>query len=366
MLDLTDVKVLSALTDAPLSSMDSLAKLAGMSPSGLHKRIKHLVESGFLNRQFVRAQVSYPVLGLESVLVLVESKPSMWELVEKACDAHPYTQFRIRCMGALNGFLLIFAMPQNSKPLLLEFLEALRTNGAISKYSVHSPLSQWGHSETRFQLFDPATGAWKFDWKGWESKLESAPTGLELNAGSLLSHFDDTDVKILRAFSVDARQEKKTLANSLGIKDYDLSRRLKFLAENKAFRYHRLTHETGVLGIVMTVVLKCKASLEFTGKAINAASDLPFQGSIYPLEDGFLILANLPSSEVTNMVTTIQRHCESVEMMWGDYNSSMKYFFDNDPSNFKASGWNVERKYVVSAPIESTFGQQLQVRVSGP
>ena len=48
----------------------------------------------------------------------------------------------------------------------------------------------------------------------------------------------------------------------------------------------------------------------------------------------------------------MQRHCESVELMWGDYNSSMKYFFDNEPSNFSAGRWNTDRRYVVEAPIE--------------
>ncbi len=361
MLDITDVKVLGALTDAPLSSVDAIAKQAGMSPSGLLKRVRHLVESGFLNSQFVRAQISYSAVGLETVLVLAESKPSSWESVEQACDAHPYTQFRIRCMGVINGFLLIFAIPQNTKPLLLEFLEALKTSGAITKYSIQSPVSEWGHSETHFQIFDPANSSWNFDWKEWDSKIDAASSHLGLGGGSILNHLDEIDIRILRAFSVDARQEKKALAEKLGIRDYELSRRLKFLEENHAFRYHRLAHETGVLGVVMTVVLRCKANLELTGKVVNAAKDFPFQGSVYPLDDGFLILANMPSSQVTNMVGTMLRRCESVDLMWGDYNSSMKYFFDNDPSNFSSSGWNVERSYVVSAPLKG-LQTQLQVK----
>ena len=103
--------------------------------------------------------------------------------------------------------------------------------------------------------------------------------------------------------------------------------------------------------MVSTVILRCKSSIELTKKVVSEISSLPFQGSIYPLEDGFLIIANIPPGELTNLITTMQKRCQSVELMWGDYHSSMKYFFDNDPSNFRDLGWNTDRTYVVEAPL---------------
>jgi hypothetical protein len=47
--------------------------------------------------------------------------------------------------------------------------------------------------------------------------------------------------------------------------------------------------------------------------------------------------------------------------MWGDYNSSMMYFFDNEPSNFGPDGWNTDRHYMVEAPIE---GIRVQIATS--
>jgi DNA-binding Lrp family transcriptional regulator len=353
MLDTTDVAVLSALSEEPLASFDKLGRVSGLSPAGTRKRMIKLVENGFLSKQFVRAQVNYSAVGLETVIVLVDSSPASWSHLEAACDAHPYTQFRIRVMGSTNGFVLVFAVPQNSRSQLLEFLAAMKARGFLNSYSVHLPVSNWGHSETRFSLFDPLTSKWHFNWGEWESEVLAAEGVHSLPPASIAHELDKTDVAILRALSVDARAEKKGLAEKLGIKDYDLSRRLKFIEDNHLVSYYRVTHETGILGIAMTVVLKCKASLEFTGKVLNSANRLPFQGSVYPLEDGFLVLANMPPEEVTGLVTTMQKHCSSVDLMWGDYSSSMKYFFDNDPSNFGPSAWNTDRHYMIDAPLRS-------------
>jgi len=351
-LDTTDISVLASLVADPLGSFEHLGEAADLSPAGALRRVRKLVENGILNNEFVRTQVNNSAVGLETVVVMAESKPGMWKAMEAACDAHPYTQYRIRVMGSVNGFFMVFAVPVNSRALLYEFLNGLRDMGVIESYSVHQLVSAWGHSETRFSCYNPAANAWNTNWDGWEAKIEASPRAHKLPAPSILHELDSTDIAILRALSIDARGEKKVLAKKLGIKDYELSRRLKFLEERGLFSFYRIAHESGILGIAMTIVLKCKASLDYSGRVLNSAGDFPFQASVYPLEDGFLLLANVPPGEVTNLVTLMQRHCESVDLMWGDYNSSMKYFFDNEPSNFGTGAWNTGRQYMVEAPIE--------------
>jgi len=353
MLGKADVSVLEALSEDPLASFDTLGKTSGLSQSAALKRVKKLVANGFLGKEFVRAQINYAAVGLETVIVFVEAGPASWKELEAACDAHPYTQFRIRVMGATNGFMLTFSIPLNGRSLLLEFLDGLRARGIISSFSVHLPVSYAGHSETRFSLFDPITNKWNFNWEAWEAEIEGAPSTRSLMSTSVLHELDQTDIAILRALSMDSRAEKKGVAEKIGIKDYEMSKRLRFIEESKLVSFYRIVHETGILGIAMTVVLKCKASLEYSGRVLNAAAKLPFQGIVYPLEDGFVILANMPPGEVTSLATLMQKHCESISLMWGDYSSSMKYFFDNEPSNFGAKGWITDRQYVVEAPLKS-------------
>jgi len=348
--DAKDIRVLSALTADPLGSYASLGAKAGLSASGLLKRVRDLVKDGFLDEKYVRAQVAYTALGLEQVLVMVESKPQFWKLVEDACDAHPYTQFRIRMMGKVNGFLLMFAIPQNSRQLLLEFIDQLRRVGAITSFSIHYPIANWGHSETRFGYFDPNSKKWSFGWDEWEKWIASTSAELEKAPDSVLENLDETDIKILRLLSMDAKAERREIARAVGIADYELSRRLKALNEGGVFAHYRIIHETAILGILMTVVVKCKASLQYTGRFINSWERLPFQGSVCPLEDGFLLMVNMPPKEVPTLFTILQRHCDSVDMMWGDYDSSTRYFFDNDPSNFSGSKWTDDRRSMVDEP----------------
>lgn len=357
MLDTKDVSVLASLAADPLGSFEHLGKAAGLSPSGTLKRVRKLVENGILSKEFVRTQVNYPAVGLEAVIVLVESRPAMWKAMEAACDAHPYTQYRIRVMGSVNGFLMVFSIPVNSRALLHEFLNGLKELGVIGGYSVHQLVSAWGHSETRFSCYDPVANTWSISWDRWEATIEGSPPLHSLPAPSILHELDQIDIGILRALSIDSRGERKAIAEKLGIRDYELSRRLKLLGDRDLASFYRIAHETGILGMAMTIVLKCRASLDYTGRVLNSASEFPFQASIYPLEDGFLLVANVPPGEVTNLVTLMQRHCESVELMWGDYNSSMKYFFDNEPSNFGAEGWNTDRHFLVETPIEAVRAQ---------
>ncbi|MDG6909422.1 MAG: winged helix-turn-helix transcriptional regulator [Nitrososphaerota archaeon] len=356
MLDTTDILVLDELSRSPLATHNLIGEATGLSQSGVAGRISALVSDEFLSDRYARAQVSYPAVGLEPVLVFVESKYTGWAAFEKACDLHPYTQLRIRCMGAVNGFFAVFAVPQGSKMLLIEFMEGLVRSGAVSSYKMLDLIAEWGHSETRFKLFDPATKRWRFDWNEWESQVLSSPSELGQPRPSVLHELDPVDIKILRILSKDAKLQRLAIAREVGVRDYEMSRRLKFLMEGGAVSYHRLVHETGIMGVEMTVLMRCRARVDVTGKFVNATPLLPYQGSIYPVEDGFVLLLNMPSGEVSKLAELLSKRCESVDLMWGDYASSMKYYFDNEPTNFDGEKWRADRGFMVESPLRSAPG----------
>ena len=55
MLDSVDIRVLGAIAENPVSSLVVIGKAAGMSPSGLAKRIESLARRKIIPEKFVEA-----------------------------------------------------------------------------------------------------------------------------------------------------------------------------------------------------------------------------------------------------------------------------------------------------------------------
>ena len=63
----------------------------------------------------ISAEVSYTSLGLEPVLYFLESPFKSVSSLELALDFHPYTRYRVRSLGALNGLWALFAVPTGTE-----------------------------------------------------------------------------------------------------------------------------------------------------------------------------------------------------------------------------------------------------------
>jgi len=353
-LDEVDLRVLAALGERPLGSVSWLSERVGISPSTLSKRLSRLAEMNVLERRgFVSAQVCYSSVGLELVAAFMQAPPQRWMLIEEACDAHPYTRYRIRCMGAVNGIFAVFAVPSGTLCLLLQFLDALEREGTITNYHLQTPMNKWIYTEADFRLYEVQTSSWKFDWKRWEEFMEGGEyPPLQKQPPSVLSQMNRDDMRILRLLSIDARRERKRIAEEVGIPAYQLSRSLKFYRESQVVDAYRIVFGPLVLGLVAVAIFECKSSVEVTEKVAFAASKLPFQSTFVPTQSGFILYSTIPAADFPKLATVLQGHCSSVNIMWGDYSTSMRYWFDNEVSNFQENTWRADREFMVSDVLE--------------
>lgn len=353
-MDTMDVRVLSTISGNPVGTIRELSEAVGLSQTGFSKRLRSLGERGILYPGFARAHVSYAAVGLELVFVQADVAPPYWQTFERLCDAHPYTQYRIRCMGRVDGnsFITLFAIPAGTKSDLLAFLESVQDEGILGKYTVSTPISKPRHPEFDFAFYDLARGNWKVDWGEWEASMDTRPSRSEHLAKPILHTLDSTDMKVLRLLSMDARAEKWKIAEKVGIKDYELSRRMKNYHENNIIDGYRIIHERNIAGMALTVALFAKTSFRMSEKVGAAVSALPFQGGFYALEDGFAYIGNVPPNELGRFSGALERYCQSVELRLCDYSSSMRYLFDNEPSNFvEGHGWANDQAFLVEKPL---------------
>jgi len=353
-MDEVDLRILVALGERPLGDYKWLSNRVAISYSTLLKKLSKLVDSNILWGQgYVSAQINYSSVGLEFVAIFIEAMLENWTKIEKVCDLHPYIRYRIRCLGSVNGFLALFAVPVGTVSLLLRFLDELIKAGIIVKYSLHTPMNRWAYTEYNFNFYDIESGTWKFDWNNWQKSIEDTPAPpLRKYPPSVLSQMNEEDMQILRQLSINARMERKIIAKTVGIPPYQLSRRLRFYAENQVIDAYRIIFGSAILGLTTSALFECRDSVSVTEKFALAVPKLPFQSTFFPTQNGFILYVAIPASDFPIIATILQKYCSSVKIMWCDYSASMRYWFNDAPGSFRCGEWVSSREFMVTDVLD--------------
>ncbi len=351
LVDPTDLKILNALSTDPIGSIQRLSDLADVSPHTSSRRLASLAERKILLS--VAARINLPALDLQIVPVLATVSFDQLAYAEKACDLHPYTRYRIRCLGATNGLFMLFGIPRGTEFQLIEFLDALVDRGIVKDYQISSLIANPIYTGHKFSAYDLQTDSWRFDWEKWAVLLntEAKEETLRRPSEALLANLDVTDLKILRQLTIDARKEGKTIAKDVRIPEYNLSRRLKFLLENNLVLGHDVIVGRKLFRFAPGALFDSRCDLHTTRRIAGAVSKLPFQSSFFPTKNGFLLFAGLPTPGFTEMGATLLKHSERVGVMWTDYDTSMRYWFDETPFVPEKKQWNTDQRYVVDQPL---------------
>lgn len=343
-MDKFELKLLSCLGRDPLQSNIALARQLDVSRENVAKAIERLKTDK--NLLGVSAQISYSRVGLESVACLMRCQPDSWPLLEALCLEHPYAQYRIRCSGPQTALFARFAIPPGTTALLLELFEKLVGLGKIEGYDLHFPVANMVMSETDYTRFTPGKG-WMFDWKAWERNWLSDPAPLVAPLPSILDRLDATDMRILTEVSLDILRTQRDIARHSGVSEPTLSRRLDFLKSEQVIIGYRVRAGPPFLtGLATIALFRCRCSFAVVKRASAAVSELPFQCTLFPEQDGFVLYATLSSLDVPLMYNILKLHCSSVEMFWCDYTSSFRWGFDHDP--FQNGQWRTDHEYMVS------------------
>jgi len=344
------LRVLIALHDNPLGDINSLSKQAKMSPATFARNLRKLQAEGILDKGgFVSTQISYSAVGLELVAILMNIPQENLRIVENMCEMHPYSTYRVRCFGSTNGIFALFAVPAGSISFLLQLLDTLRKNGVFTDYHWHRLLNQQIYTEADFRLYDNRTGTWNFDWNEWEKTVDKGNSfTLEECPPSVLHQMTAVDMQVLKQLSFDARKERKEIAKEVGIPPYHLSRRLKFYRQNNVNGAYRILFGLTSLNLVTPALAECVVDAQAKERIGYAASKLPFQGNFIPTETGFILYSTLPAPDFPKLAAALLKHVEKAGLMWCDYASSVRYWFDSDEeSNFRDGKWLATREFLV-------------------
>lgn len=331
----------------PLDPLNTLSKEADMTTVTFAKRMNQLYHEGILIS--VSAEIVYPSLDLHPILFFLETPFKNIEIVEKATDLHPYTRYRARCLGATNGHFTMFAVPNGSLPLLLEFFEGMSDIGLINGFEYYMAMSSWSTTETDFSYYDVADDRWEFDWRGWEDGFSSTPRPLQ-STPSALELMDHRDMRVLRQLTVNAREKKNIIASRSSVPNYFLTRRMKAYHRHNIIKSYRVIVHRDASRLFATLLFVCKCSIMTTQMFAQVVESLPFQSSLIPIKDGFILQTALPSLDLPHIGSLLQKHCEDVRVLWSDYDSSMRYWFWDEP--YQDGRWLSNRKFMVEGVFD--------------
>ena len=353
-----DVQLLSALGKHPLESATFLSREAGMTSPTFTRRLRKLYRDRVLLS--ISAEVSYTSLGLEPVLYFLESPFKSMRSLELALDFHPYTRYRVRSLGAMNGLYTLFAVPTGTVPLLNEFVEELAGLGHVRDYHHDVSTGPWAYSETDFRYFDLETGSWGFNWRRWEEDVfvDSPPHSTCVGPRpSVLHELDSRDMSILRQLSLNAARRKTDIALEAKVPNYHLSRRWKKIDEHVIDTY-RVVVNRDASKLFATLLFECRCTDPVRWKFTNALKTLPYQSTLIPSSEGFFLQTSIHSLDLPQLGRILQEYCEDVRVLWNDYESSMRYWLWDEP--FQDGKWINSREFMVDYIIEALAESQRQ------
>jgi DNA-binding Lrp family transcriptional regulator len=336
----------------PLGSYQRLARLAGISAQTVKRRMLALSDASALIRVGARIRVS--ALGLQVAPALASVPFSKVSLVEKACDLHPYTRYRVRCLGSTNGLFMIFANPNGTEFQLTEFFEELKGLGLVTDYKILHTTAEPVYRNPDLRIYDAWSDSWKFKTEKWVQSLDREHReDLQQFAPSTLTNLDIRDLKLLRLLTQDARKPQKLLSKELHVPEYHVSRRLKFIFDNGIVPSCEVFLGKKLFRHAPAALFEASCDLNMTRAIATGLKTLPFQASLFPTSEGFLLFSALPTPLFTEIGTAILERSGASNLMWTDFDTSMRYYFDESPYVEQTGEWKANRDFVVDEPLAS-------------
>jgi len=348
-----DLQILIALQQKPLASASELARAVGLSTPTIISRLNFLQEKK--EYYSVIADLNPTTLELEIIDVLLEiDKLSNVEFFERVvCYNHPFTLFRIRCLGKSNGLYVQFRIPMNTKSLLLELLEYLKAKGTIQDYFIPTLLTNALTIYTRANLanWEPKMMHWLFNWDTWFSRFQAISSQKLVNENnpSLLNKIDALDIALLAELTMNARRKNTEImaAQKLDKKavgfPQKISRKLAFLKEKVVSQYRVfLRWEPFEIYNSFLALGECSRETAFKIQNMLALIPIPFESTYKLTEKGFLWYIRCPATHFSNLSEFLWKVSKKVDFYFLDYKKAEFYGLWKEVFDTHTHRWKTE------------------------
>ncbi len=359
-LTLEDFQILIYLNYDPSMSLKELAANTRIPYYRIGKRIEQLRAWNVLRPPAIEYRPES--LGLEAWNVIMQAPTiSALEVLERACDLHPYTTYRGRIYKDAVSLFQRYYIPEGSGELLKEWINELEalTNARVEAIDVSSGITcnnypqidQWLLNERR----------WKFDWHDWKKELilkSADPLPFTVQHENYLSYIDKMHLNILNLLHHDANMSVRTLSQQLNASKSNVGRKLQFL-KNHIISAVRTQYDRKIFDLTNSKLIWIPRSSD---KELAAArlyqqlrqNPLPFRFSVQFGRDYLWIWFIFPPYHEAEMVYCLFDLFSEIHVYTMDIIGESGTMYPIYPENFdqKRKKWKTSRKWMIDDPLK--------------
>ncbi|MEA2071831.1 MAG: hypothetical protein U9O98_11155 [Asgard group archaeon] len=302
-------------------------------------------------------------LGLEGIDVLVEcDSEKKLQYIENLCYQHPYTSYRARCFGDINGLLVQFNMPIGHSNFISELFSHLKTNKQIDNFSLlpfqkSSPI----FTTPNVDFWNPNTYQWTFDWEDWftynikpqkRKKSHGEP-------GTAKKWLTKSHLAIISELGVNARRKNIDIIKKLKKDGFDFtpqtfSRYLKKV-KNNCIKNYRVFLKPTVFDLYSTVLIWGEADKKVVKDLEVRLLSLtfPFSSTFKTNQENLFWYLHLPPSHLSNLLFTLRKKLTDMHFNFIDYNRAQSYFLWPQTFDEEKQDWIVNEDFLLNNVVKN-------------
>lgn len=354
-----DLAIILALEEDPLISLKELAEKTNISWPTVKKRYYEILEKGIIRKP--TAVYNTEEMGLKrlNALAVTPNINSILQM-EKVCDLHPYTHYRVRLYGGFFGLFIQFDIPDTSNAVKnLEFLfQELKSMKIIKNFYFYYSSGIRTESSPDFGKFNLNSLKWEFSWDDWfnfSNELITIKTDniKKVNPDELT----DVRLQILRKLTEDASIKQSELMTLFDLSRTEAHRHYNFVVEN-LIRTIRLSYSRESFDLSESFLIHID-SIDKAGKEMLYSKIInnppPFRFALDILEsEEILIWGNTSPGLISKFIFKLWEkypNLQTYKILADDGGSGLYWFY---PNNFiqESKKWNDTQSYMVDDVIK--------------
>ena len=379
-----ELQILIALQEKPNSTLEELAKATKFSTSLVYKIMKRLTDTVNYDKPAfsITAHPNLFSLGLEVIDVIVKCKNlSQIKLMHQLSKLHPYTIYRAKCFGNVNGIFFQFRIPIGTRYYIDELFLGLKERDYVESYQI----LEFGsnnviYTTVKLESWNLEQLSWNFNWENWfhkqleilqkekrtQIKSEINTQDSAIKAGYVKKWFKQRDAAILNEFVIDARRKNKEIMDILQTKNnitfspQSFSRRFMKIKEECVDLY-RVFIDPNAFQLITPVLILGKGDQTKIKELVMRLKleSLPFNTVLKTKDSQFFWYLHLPSIFLTYILNKLQEFLTELQFFYIDVGTVRSWGLWHETYDDKNHNWVQTREFMVDDVLReiSKFAQ---------
>ncbi|NWF96177.1 MAG: winged helix-turn-helix transcriptional regulator [Candidatus Thorarchaeota archaeon] len=357
------LRILVALQQCPLGTYEELSERVGLAKSVVHGYVQELACWPQTNVAYysVVANPNLVNLGLELVDVLVEAdSEAKLQGVEAVCQKHPYTVYRARCFGDINGVLVQFRAPMGTSIKISMLFERAAREGICNGHRV-LPFNKASVCYTTMNLdnWNHETGSWEFDWAEWFSAKGTFRTEKEQPqpVAADKEWLMRPDMLVIRELTRNARQKNKDIMDTLARAGFQttsqaFSRRLERIKE-RCISGYRVQINPYAFDSYNPVLIWGEGEENEIRDLSHRVTQrpIPFTSTFKSFQDKVFWYVHLPATHLSDLLFYLRPILHDLRFHHIDYTRSRTYYLWPETFDDSAHEWKTDDSFMIDGVL---------------